>query len=169
MPIAILLLLLIPYALARRVNVFSAFVKGAADALPLLKTLLPTLAAFTMAMRLFRDSGAEALLGSLLSPALARFGVDARLLPLLIVRPFSGSAATGALLDLFTQYGPDSTVGLTASVLLGSSETVFYTVALYFGAVGVKKTRFAVPVALFALLTAIVFGLLFSSLFFGTG
>ena len=166
MPIAIVLLLLILYALVRRVNVFSAFLKGAADALPLLTRLLPTLAAFTMALRLFRDSGAQELLESLLSPALSRIGVDARLLPLILVRPFSGSAASAALLDLFRQVGPDSTVGLTASVLLGSSETVFYTVALYFGAIGVKQTRFAVPVALAALLTSVVFGLLFSSLFF---
>ena len=167
MPFAILILLLLLFAAFRRVNVFSAFVKGAADALPLLKTLLPTLAAFSIAMRLFRDSGAEAWLFSLLSPVLARVGVDARLVPLLLVRPFSGSAATGALTDLFTQYGPDSTVGQTASVLLGSSETVFYTLALYFGAVGVKKTRFAVPVALAALAVSVITGLLFSALFFG--
>ena len=168
MPIAILLLLLILYALLRRVNVFSAFVKGAADALPLLKTLLPTLAAFTLALRLFRDSGAEAWIESLLSPALSRVGVDARLLPLILVRPFSGSAASASLLELFRRYGPDSTVGLTASVLLGSSETVFYTVALYFGSVGIKRTRFAVPVALAALLTSVVTGLLFSAVFFGS-
>ena len=147
------------FALTRRVNVFSAFIKGAADALPLLRTLLPTLAAFTMALRLFRDSGAQAMLETLLSPVLSKIGVDVRLMPLLIVRPFSGSAANAALLDLFRQYGPDSTVGLTASVLLGSSETVFYTV---------KKTRFAVPAALAALCASVVSGLLFSSVFFGS-
>ena len=168
MPIAIALLLLILYASVRRVNVFSAFVKGAGDALPLLKTLLPTLAAFSMAMRLFRDSGLSDRIAGLLSPALMRIGVDANLLPLLIVRPFSGSAAMSVLLDLFTRFGPDSPVGLTASVLLGSSETVFYTVALYFGSVGVRRTRFAVPVALAALFVSVVFGLLFSSLFFGS-
>ena len=104
-----------------------------------------------MALRLFRDSGAQERFTSLLSPMLSRVGVDPALLPLLIARPFSGSAATGALLDLFSRYGPDSATGLCASVLLGSSETVFYTVALYFGSVGVKKTRFAVPVALAAM------------------
>ena len=167
MPVAILILLLLLFAVIRRVNVFSAFVAGAKDALPLLKTLLPTLAAFSVAMRLFRDSGAQAWLFSLLSPFLSRIGVDARLVPLLLVRPFSGSAATGARCDLFTQYGPDATVSQTASVLLGSSETIFYTVALYFGAVGIKKTRFAVPVALAALLVSVITGLFFSSLFFG--
>ena len=106
-------------------------------------------------------------LASFLSPALDLLGVDARLVPLLLVRPFSGSGAIAALSDVFAAYGPDSDVGLTASVLLGSSETIFYTLALYFGSVGVKKTRFTVPVALAAMLTSVVTGLLFSSLFFG--
>ena len=168
MPVAILILVLLLSAAVKRVDVFSAFKEGASEALPLVKTLLPTLAVFLMAMRLFRMSGAEAWISEKLSPALAFFGVDARLVPLLIVRPFSGSAATGVLSELFTQYGPDSGVGMTASVLLGSSETVFYTLALYFGAVKVKRTRFAVPVALVSLLVSIVTGLLFSSIFFGS-
>ena len=167
MPIAILILLLLLFAAARRVNVFQAFCDGAAQALPLLKTILPTLALFSAAMTLFRESGAFDLLNRLLSPALGMLGVDVRLVPLILFRPFSGSAAIAALTDIFTQYGPDSRVGLTASVLLGSSETVFYTLALYFGSVGIKKTRFAVPAALLALLTSVVTGLLFSSFFFG--
>lgn len=168
MPLAILILILLLYAALRRVDVFSAFRRGAAEALPLIKTLLPTLAVFLMALRLFRDSGAQEACIALLSPVLSRIGVDARLVPLLIVRPVSGSAAIGVLSDLFLQYGPDARVSLTASVLLGSSETVFYTLALYFGAAGVRKTRFAVPVALLSLLVSIVTGLWFSSIFFGS-
>jgi spore maturation protein B len=166
MPVAILILALLLYAAVRRVNVFSAFLKGASDALPLLKTILPTLAAFSAAMHLFRESGVSDALLRVLSPALSALGVDAELLPLLLVRPFSGSAAVGALTDAFTRYGPDSRVGLTASVLLGSSETIFYTLALYFGSVGIRKTRFTVPAALLSMLTAAVFGILFSHLFF---
>ncbi len=167
MPVAILILLLLLYAAARRVNVFRAFCDGAAQALPLLGSVLPALALFSAAMTLFRESGAFDALASFLSPALDLLGVDARLVPLLLVRPFSGSGAIAALSDVFAAYGPDSDVGLTASVLLGSSETIFYTLALYFGSVGVKKTRFTVPVALAAMLTSVVTGLLFSSLFFG--
>jgi spore maturation protein B len=167
MPVAILILLLLLYAAARRVNVFRAFCDGAAQALPLLGSVLPTLALFSAAMTLFRESGAFDALASFLSPALDLLGVDARLVPLLLVRPFSGSGAIAALSDVFAAYGPDSDVGLTASVLLGSSETIFYTLALYFGSVGIKKTRFTVPVALAAMLTSVVTGLLFSSLFFG--
>lgn len=168
MPLAILILILLLSAALKRVDVFGAFRKGASEALPLAAKLLPTLAVFLTALRLFRESGAESWLCDRLSPLLMRIGVDARLVPLLIVRPVSGSAAIGVLADLFSQYGPDSRIGLTASVLLGSSETVFYTLALYFGAVRVRKTRFAVPVALAALLVSIVTGLLFSSLFFGS-
>jgi spore maturation protein B len=166
-PLAILILLLLLYAAVRRVDVFSAFRDGAAQAIPLLLSILPTLALFSAAMTLFRESGAFDRLTSFLSPALDLLGVDPALVPLLAVRPFSGSAAIAALSDVFTQYGPDSRAGFTASVLLGSSETIFYTLALYFGSVGIKKTRFAVPVALAAMLTSVVTGLLFSSLFFG--
>lgn len=168
MLLAILILLLLVYAALRRVNVFEAFCEGAAQALPLMKTVLPTLAVFSAAIALFRESGAAAALETALSPVLSALGVEAPLVPLILVRPFSGGAAVAALTDIFRQYGPDSRVGLTASVLLGSSETIFYTLALYFGSVGVKKTRFTVPVALFAMLTSVVTGLLFSSLFFGS-
>jgi spore maturation protein B len=167
MPVAILILLLLLCAAVRRVNVFEAFREGAAQALPLMKTILPTLAVFSAAMALFRESGAFGILASFLSPVLETLGVESALVPLLAVRPFSGSAALAALTDVFAEYGPDSRIGLTASVLLGSSETVFYTLALYFGSAGVRKTRFAVPAALIALFTSIVTGLLFSSLFFG--
>ncbi len=166
MPVAILILFLLLYAALRRVNVFQAFCDGAAQAIPLMKTILPTLAVFSAAMALFRASGAFDLLSSFLSPALSTLGVDPALVPLLVVRPFSGSAALAALTDVFSEYGPDSRVGLTASVLLGSSETIFYTLALYFGSVGIRKTRFAVPAALLSLFTSVVTGLLFSSLFF---
>ena len=82
------------------------------------------------------------------------------LLPLLLLRPFSGSAAMAALADLFESHGPDSGVGYTASVLMGSSETIFYEVALYFGAVGVRRTRFAVPVSLAAMAAGVLTALL---------
>ena len=167
MLLALLILALLLFAAARRVNVFEAFRDGAAQALPLIKSVLPTLALFSAAMTLFRQRGAFDALSRLLSPALLLLGADPALVPLLVVRPFSGGAAVAALTDVFTAYGPDSRTGLTASVLLGSSETIFYSLALYFGSVGVKKTRFAVPVALAALLTSVVTGLLFSSVFFG--
>ena len=164
--LAVLILLLLLAAAVRRVNVFEAFRDGAAQALPLIGSILPTLAVFSAAIALFRESGAAQALETALSPMLSILGIDAPLVPLLLARPFSGGAAVAVLTDLFAQYGPDSRVSMTASVLLGSSETIFYSLALYFGSVGVKKTRFTVPVALLAMLTSVVTGLLFSSLFF---
>ena len=164
-PVGIVLLL--AYAMYKRVAVFSAFTEGAAGALSLLKTVLPSLAAMLLVLSVLEDSGLLDAVTRLLSPLLMRLGVDARLLPLLVVRPLSGSAAVAALTELFKKYGPDSPVGMTGSVLLGASETLFYTLGLYFGTVGVRKTRFTVPLAVTATLVSVVSGLLFSRLFFG--
>lgn len=163
-PIGIVLLLC--YAVFKRVRIFSAFLSGAESALPMLKKLLPCLAGMLSAIAVLRDSGVLEWMTARLSLLLARLGIDARLLPLLLLRPLSGSAAVAVLADLFTQYGPDSPLGLTASVLLGASETLFYALALYFGSVGIKKTRFTVPLALLATLVSVAVGLFFSGLFF---
>ncbi len=162
-PIGAVALLL--YALVKRVNVFSAFTEGAAEALPLIKTILPNLAAMLAAITLFRQSGALDALAKLLSPVLTPLGFDAELIPLVLLRPFSGSAAMAITAELMGRFGPDSLIGRSASVLVGSTETVFYTLALYFGSVGIRKSRFAVPVALAATLTSVVTGLLFTRLF----
>lgn len=164
-PIGIVLLLC--YAALCRVRIFSAFLSGAEQALPMLKRLLPCLAGMLAAIAVLRDSGILEWITAQLEPLLGSVGVDARLVPLLLVRPLSGSAAVAVLADLFTRYGADSTVGCTASVLLGASETLFYALALYFGSVGIRKTRFTVPLALIATLVSIAAGLLFSRLFFG--
>lgn len=148
------------YGLVRRVDVYEAFVAGAAEGLPVLLKVLPYLAAMLIAIRTLRDSGLIDRLTELLAPACRAVGMDAELLPLLLLRPFSGSAAMAALADLFESHGPDSGVGYTASVLMGSSETIFYEVALYFGAVGVRRTRFAVPVSLAAMAAGVLTALL---------
>lgn len=163
-PIGVVLLL--AYALLCRVRVFTAFTDGAAKALPLLGRLIPSLAAILAAVTVLRDSGALDALIRWLTPLCSAVGVDPALLPLILLRPLSGSAAIAVLSDLFTRYGPDSPVGLTGSVLLGASETLLYTLAVYFGAVGVRKTRFTVPLALIATATSVGMGLVFAKLFF---
>ena len=164
-PVAVVVLL--AYALFCRVRVFTAFTDGAAKALPLLGRLIPSLAAILAAITVLRDSGALDALIRLLTPACTAIGVDPALLPLILLRPLSGSAAIAVLSDLFLQYGPDSPIGMTGSVLLGASETLLYTLAVYFGAVGVRKTRFTIPLALVATATSVGTGLLFGKLFFG--
>ena len=141
------------YAAFRRVDVYAALVQGAGSGLETLVRIVPALIGLMTAVYMLRASGALELLARLLSPALDRLGLPSELLPLMLVRPISGSAALGVGSELISAYGPDSQLGRTAAVMLGSTETTFYTIAVYFGAVGISKTRYAVPAALCADLT----------------
>lgn len=160
MPLMILLLL--GYALYKRVNIYDAFTRGAQEALPLLVQVLPFMAAMMIAMNLFRSSGALSAFIRWIEPLLSRIGIPVELVPLLVLRPFSGSAAIALLQDVFTNYGVDSFAGLAASLMLGSTETIFYTVALYFGSVGVRKTRITIAVALLSGVVGAVAAFLFA-------
>ena len=157
-----LILLLLGYALFRRVNVYDAFTRGAMEALPLLVQVLPFMAAMLIAMNLFRPSGALSVFISWVEPLLARLGLPAELVPLLVLRPFSGSAALALLQDVFDNHGADTFLGVAASLMLGSTETIFYTVALYFGSVGVRKTRATVLVALLSGVVGAALSILFA-------
>ena len=115
--------------------------------------IFPALVGLMTAVAMLRASGALELAAEVLAPLLDRVGLPAQLLPLMLVRPISGSAALGVGAELIQTYGPDSHLGRTAAVMLGSTETTFYTIAVYFGAVGITRTRYAVPAALCADLT----------------
>ena len=115
--------------------------------------IVPALVGLLTAVSMLRASGALDLAARLLAPLLDRVGVPSELLPLMLVRPISGSAALGVGAELIGTYGPDSYLGRVAAVMLGSTETPFYTIAVYFGAVGVTRTRYALPAALCADLT----------------
>ena len=151
---------LIVFALFKKVNVYKAFVDGAADALPQLISILPYLAAMLTAIELFRSSGALDYLIKMLEPTAAAIRLDTGLIPIILLRPFSGSASLALLKDTLISYGPDSYTGRAASIIVGSTETVFYTVSVYFGAVGVTKTRHAIPAALIAGLAGTAAGIL---------
>ncbi|MBO4848317.1 MAG: spore maturation protein [Clostridia bacterium] len=142
--------LLLLYALVKKVNVYKAFVDGAKDALPQLVSILPYLAAMLTAIETVRASGLTDLLVRVLRAPAERAGLEPELIPLIVLRPFSGSGSLALLREILTQHGADSGIGRAASVLVGSTETVFYTVALYFGSVGVTKTRHAIPASLIA-------------------
>ncbi|MBR1780097.1 MAG: spore maturation protein [Oscillospiraceae bacterium] len=141
------------FAAARRVDVFDALCTGASEGLSLLRKICPNLIALLTAVSMLRASGALDLLARALAPALGWLGLPPELLPLMLIRPFSGSGALGVGAELIAAYGPDSYLGRTAAVMLGSTETTFYTVAVYFGAVGVKRSRYAIPAALCADMT----------------
>lgn len=138
------------YAAGRRVDVYSALCTGAASGLETLVRIVPALVGLMTAVYMLRASGALELLAGALGPWMERLGLDPELLPLMLVRPVSGSAALGVGSELIQTYGPDSRLGRTAAVMLGSTETTFYTIAVYFGAVGISRTRYAVPAALCA-------------------
>lgn len=138
------------YAMTRRVDVYSALVRGAGEGLETLARIVPALIALLAAVYMLRASGALELAAQVLEPVLKWLGIPPETVALLLVRPVSGSAALGVGADLIAAYGPDSYIGRVAAVMLGSTETTFYTVAVYFGAVGITKTRYAVPAALCA-------------------
>ena len=138
------------YAAGRRVDVYSALCTGAASGLETLVRIVPALVGLMTAVYMLRASGALELLAGALGPWMERLGLAPELLPLMLVRPVSGSAALGVGSELIRTYGPDSQLGRTAAVMLGSTETTFYTIAVYFGAVGISRTRYAVPAALCA-------------------
>ena len=138
------------FAVSRRVDVYSALTKGAEEGLTVLLHSLPSLIALLTAVYMFRASGAMEALGALLAPALDRIGIPAETAPLLFIRPISGSGALAVGSEIMQVYGVDSYIGRVAAVMLGSSETTFYTVAVYYGSAGITKTRYTIPAALCA-------------------
>jgi len=138
------------WALYRRQDVFSALLAGAKDGLHTLVGVVPALVALLPAVYMLRASGALDALTRLIAPALSFLGVPPETAPLMLIRPMSGSGALAVGSDLIRAYGPDSLIGRTAAVMLGSTETTFYVIAVYFGAAGIKKSRHAIPAALIA-------------------
>ena len=146
----------VAYGLWKGRNVYQAFVEGAKGGFHTALGILPTLVGLLAAVGVLRASGFLDLISGLLKTLLKGTGFPAELLPLVIVRLFSNSAATGLAPDLFKAHGPDSTQGLLASLFLSSTETVFYTMSIYFMSVKIKKTRYTLPGALLATLAGIV-------------
>ena len=140
-------------ALAKKQDVYSALLDGGLDGLKLLLSIAPALVMLLTAVHMLRASGAVTLLTAWLTPVSSLLGIPVETLPLVLLRPFSGSAALAVGADLMGVYGADSLIGRTAAVMLGSTETTFYTISVYFGAAGIKRTRYAVPAALIADLT----------------
>ena len=153
------------FALARRQDVYSALLEGGLDGLKLLLSIAPALVVLLTAVHMLRASGAIELLTRVLAPVSRLVGIPAETLPLVLLRPFSGSAALAVGADLMAVYGVDSLIGRTAAIMLSSTETTFYTISVYFGAAGVRKTRYAIPAALIADLTGFVAASLTARLF----
>ena len=148
--VPILLLIASLFALRKQENSYDLLLEGAADGLKLLITLIPTLVLLLTAVTMLRSSGVIEAISGFLAPAFRVVGIPPETAMLVLIRPISGSAALAVGAELMAEYGVDSPIGRTAAVMLGSTETTFYTISVYFGAAGIKKTRYTLPAALFA-------------------
>lgn len=137
-------------ALGKREKAYDILVDGAREGFQMLLTIAPCLVVLLSAVGMLRASGALEAFSRVLSPVLKFVGIPPQTVLLMLVRPISGSAALAIGAELIAQYGVDSLVGRTAAVMLGSTETTFYTISVYFGSWGISKTRYAVPAALVA-------------------
>ena len=163
--IPLLILLAALAALRRKENAYDLLLQGGAEGLRLLFSIAPALVLLLTAVSMLRASGAIDLLSSLLAPVFSFFCIPPETAMLVLIRPLSGSAALAVGAELMATYGPDSPVGLTAAVMLGSTETTFYTISVYFGAAGIQKTRYTVPAALLADFTGFFIASLTARLF----
>ena len=165
--VPVLIFAILAYAMYKKVNIFSAMTDGAMDGLKTTVKILPPLVVLLSVVGFLRASGAADIISRALTPIFTFLGIPPEVSSLVLIRPLSGSAALAVGSDIIKQYGADSVIGRTAAVMLGSTETTFYTIAVYFGAVGIKKTRFAIPAALCADLTGFIVASLTVKLFYG--
>jgi len=163
--VPILLFLLCAAALRKQENAYDLMLSGAADGLKLLISILPALVLLLTAVTMLRQSSAIEMLSQFCTPVFAFFGIPPETAILVLIRPISGSAALAVGADLMAQYGVDSQIGRTVAIMLGSTETTFYTISVYFGAAGIHKTRYCIPAALIADLTGFIVASLTSKLF----
>lgn len=148
--IPLMFLLFLGWGIIKKVKVYEVFVEGAKDGFNVAIRIIPYLVAMLAAIGIFRASGAMELLTTVLAPVTALIGMPPETLPMALMRPLSGSGSLGIMTELMKVHGPDSLIGILASTMYGSSETTFYVLAVYFGAVGIKNTRHAVPVGIIA-------------------
>ncbi len=153
------------YAVLKRLPVFEIFIEGAKKALGQTAELLPCLTALCVMVTVLDASGVISLLCDLFGPALSRLGIPREVLPLCLISPLSGSGSIAVLQEIFSEFSPDSYIGRTASVIAGASETTFYAVAVYYGSVGITKTRHTIPCALIADMTTYVAAAFFCRFF----
>lgn len=163
-PVTVLVIVL--FGLFRHVPLFDTFLAGAKEGFSSSISILPSLVGLMMAVSMLNASGALDILSSLLAPVANLLGLPPQVMPLALIKPVSGSGATAILSQIFQNNGADSFVGRVASVMSGSTETTFYAIAVYYGAVNIKKTRHTIPAALTADLTACMISALAVRLFF---
>ena len=158
---------IVVFGLIKRVPVFDIFLKGAKEGMQILYSIAPTIIGLVFAVDLLRSSGAIDAICNFIEPVADYLGFPKEIVPMVLLRPVSGSGSTALLTSLYEQCGPDSFAGRVASVLAGSSETTFYAIAMYFGCIKVKKIRHTLFAAIIADITEAVMSVLTVRLYFG--
>ncbi len=162
--IPLMIIFIIICAIKDKKDVFKLFIEGALDGLKVVYSIFPYILAITVAMYVLRDTGALNILLKPLKPILTFFNIPQDIIPLLIMRPLSGGASTSIVMDIFKNSGPDTISGKMASVIMGATETTFYTVTILLGAVGLKKSRGILIAGILADITAMIIGILLVNL-----
>lgn len=165
--IPVTVLFIVCFGCLKRVKLYEVFLEGAKEGLQTVVDILPTLIGLIVAVEVFRSGGLLEILTNFIRPLAERIGFPAELAPLSLIRLVSSSAATGLLLDIFQNFGPDSFLGRVSSVMMSCTETVFYTMSLYFLSVGVQKTRYTLPCALIANFVGVAAAVILVGMAFG--
>lgn len=165
--IPLFILIILTMGIIRKIKIYDCFVEGAKDGLTTALRVFPYLLTMLVAIGIFRASGALDYFLKILAPVFSLIGVPKEVLPLAVMRPLSGSGALAILTDILENYHPDSFIGRVASTTMGSAETIFYTLAVYFGAIGIKDHRHTLPAALLADLSALIASVIICSWVFG--
>lgn len=164
--IAIIILLIIAYGMMKGVKVYECFVEGAKDGIKIALKIFPYLLAMLIAIGVFRESKVLDYFISLFEPVVRVIGLPPEVFPLILIKPLSGSAALGVLSDILIEHGADSFIGILSSIIMGTTETIFYTLTVYFGAVKIKKIRHTLWAAVLADLTAVIAAVTLARLMF---
>ncbi|KHF38878.1 spore maturation protein [Halalkalibacter okhensis] len=165
--IPVLIAFVLMYGTYKQVPTYETFVEGAKEGFDMAISIIPYLVGMLVAISVFRASGAMDFLIELMKPALLAIGVPSEIVPLAMIRPISGTGALGMTSDLIATYGPDSFIGRLASTMQGSTDTTFYVLTVYFGAVGIKKMGDALKVGLLADIVGIIASILIVTYVFG--
>lgn len=164
--IPIIIISIITYGMLKGVKVYECFIEGAKDGITICFKIFPYLLAMILAVTVLRESKALDYIIGLVNPIVKYIGLPGEVVPLVLIKPLSGSGALGVFTDILNNYGADSYIGRIASTIMGSTETIFYTLTVYFGAVGIKKIRHTLWAAIIADLTAIVMAVIVVTLIF---
>lgn len=165
--IPVIITIILVHGYIKGVNLYDTFVEGAKEGFSTAVRIMPYLIAIFVAIGIFKKSGAMELIVNIFTPITKIVGIPKEVLPLIIMRPISGSGSLALVQDIVNTYGPDSFIGRVAATMMGSAETIFYTMAVYFGAVGIKNSRHALAAALLSHIASVIASVMICRFFFG--